>query len=295
MPKPARSGVGYRLYGPADLAILIRIRRLRGLGFQVEQIRAIVSPEEPASLGAALAVLRDDRLRRIQALRATVEVLDGLRAEVMAGEREAYDALTPTLQAALASDTDPEDTPLVVRLRERLAALEEDPRWPALRERLERLAAELAGVLPPGTCSGRPGRCRLAHCAARGPIQPGTARRDTPGGADPAVHHEEDRHMKTTVQVSGLTKRYRAVTALDEVSQPGAARGPGPPAGGPNGAGKTTLLRALAGLVRPTEGSASPPHSPHPGPAGSRRDGCQDQRVAMDVAIPPPLPSTHAP
>jgi len=39
--------------------------------------------------------------------------------------------------------------------------------------------------------------------------------------------------MKTTVQVSGLTKRYRAVTALDEVSQPGAARGPGPLAGGP--------------------------------------------------------------
>jgi hypothetical protein len=66
------------------------------------------------------------------------------------------------LQAALASDADPEDTPLVVRARERLAALEEDPRWPALRERLARLrdvqgppagdvgqlAAELAAVLP---------------------------------------------------------------------------------------------------------------------------------------------------
>ena len=159
MPEPARSASGYRLYGPADLATLIRIRRLRGLGFQMEQIRALLSPEEPASLGAALAVLRDDLLRRIGALRATIEVLDGLRAEVMAGEREVYDALAPALQAALASDTDPEDTPLLVRLRERLAALEEDPRWPALRERLrdmpappavevERLAAELAGVLP---------------------------------------------------------------------------------------------------------------------------------------------------
>ena len=162
MPEPARSAVGYRLYGPADLATLIRIRRLRGLGFQLEQIRALLSPEEPADLGAALAVLRDDLLRRIGALRATIEVLDGLRAEVMAGEREVYDALAPALQAALASDTDPEDTPLLVRLRERLAAPEEDPRWPALRERLERLrdmpappaveverlAAELAGVLP---------------------------------------------------------------------------------------------------------------------------------------------------
>src|SRR5215470_17856676 len=162
MPEPARSAVGYRLYGPADLATLIRIRRLRGLGFQVEQIRALVSPEEPAGLGAALAVLREDLLRRIQALRATIEVLDGLRAEVEAGERKVYDALAPVLHAALASDADLEDTPLLVRLRERLAALDQDPRWPALRERLgrlrdvqgppageaEELAAELAGELP---------------------------------------------------------------------------------------------------------------------------------------------------
>ena len=162
LPEPARLAGGYRLYGPADLATLIRIRRLRGLGFQIEQIRALLSPEEPAGLGAALAVLREDLLRRIEALRATVEVLDGLRAEVAAGDREVYDALAPVLQAALASDTDPEDTPLVVRARERLAALEEDPRWPALRERLERLrdapappageieelAQDLVGVLP---------------------------------------------------------------------------------------------------------------------------------------------------
>ena len=160
--EPARLAGGYRLCGPADLATLIRIRRLRGLGFQIEQIRALLSPEEPADLAAALAVLREDLLRRIEALRATVEVLDGLRAEVAAGDREVYDALAPVLQAALASDTDPEDTPLVVRARERLAALEEDPRWPALRERLERLrdapappageieelAQDLAGVLP---------------------------------------------------------------------------------------------------------------------------------------------------
>src|SRR5215469_4678726 len=162
MPEPARSAVGYRRYGPAVLAALIRIRRLRGLGFQVEQIGALVSVEEPAGLGAALAVLREDLLRRIEALRATVEMLDGLRAQVEAGDREVYDALAPVLHAALASDTDPEDTPLVVRARERLAALDQDPRWSALRERLgrlrdvqgppagdvEQLAAELAAVLP---------------------------------------------------------------------------------------------------------------------------------------------------
>src|SRR5262249_11410166 len=176
LPEPARSGVGYRLYGPADLATLIRIRRLRGLGFQIEQIRALVSPEEPAGLGAALAVLRGDLLRPTPALRATVGVLDGLRAEVAAGDRDVYDAVAPVLQAALASDTDPEDTPLVVRARERLAALEEDPRWPALRERLERLrdapappageveelAQELAGAPPPGPFPGGPGGAGLA-------------------------------------------------------------------------------------------------------------------------------------
>jgi DNA-binding transcriptional MerR regulator len=162
MPEPARSAAGYRLYGPADLATLIRIRRLRSLGFELEQIRALLSPEEPADLAAALAVLREDLLRRVEALHAAIGILDGLRAEVLAGDREVYDALAPVLQAALAADADPEDTPLVVRLRERLAALDQDPRWPTLQQRLgrlrdvpappagdvEELARDLAGVLP---------------------------------------------------------------------------------------------------------------------------------------------------
>jgi len=162
MPEPLRSDGGYRLYGPADLASLIRIRRLRSLGFQVEQIRAILSPEEPTDLDAALDVLRGDLQRRLEALRATIDVVDGLRAEVEAGTREVYEALAPTLRAALATDADPEDTPLLVRLRERLAMLYQDPRWPELQERLgqlrdvqgapagdiERLAQELADVLP---------------------------------------------------------------------------------------------------------------------------------------------------
>src|SRR5262252_6379697 len=88
MPEPPRSEGGYRLYGPADLAALIRIRRLRSLGFQVEQIKALLSPTEPTDLSSAFGVLRDDLQRRIDALRATIEVVDGLRAEVGAGERK---------------------------------------------------------------------------------------------------------------------------------------------------------------------------------------------------------------
>ena len=136
MPEPTRSDAGYRLYGPTDLAALIRIRRLRSLGFQLEQIRAILSPEEATDLDAMLSVLRADLVRRIEALRATIEVVDGLRTEVKAGEHEVYDALAPVLQAALAADADPEDTPLLVRLRERLATLDQDARWPAARKRL---------------------------------------------------------------------------------------------------------------------------------------------------------------
>lgn len=58
------------------------------------------------------------------------------------------------------------------------------------------------------------------------------------------------------IETRGLTKRYGPVLALDRLDL-------AIPAGtvygvlGPNGAGKTTALRLLAGLARPTEGTAS--------------------------------------
>jgi len=58
------------------------------------------------------------------------------------------------------------------------------------------------------------------------------------------------------VRFSQTTKRYGEVTALDHLDL---EVGAGEIVGllGPNGAGKTTALRALLGLIRPTEGSAS--------------------------------------
>jgi len=57
------------------------------------------------------------------------------------------------------------------------------------------------------------------------------------------------------VAVSGLTKRYGEVTAVDDLSFSLAA---GTVTGflGPNGAGKTTTLRLLLGLAEPTSGTA---------------------------------------
>ncbi|MFG1912564.1 ABC transporter ATP-binding protein [Kribbella sp. NPDC048928] len=61
--------------------------------------------------------------------------------------------------------------------------------------------------------------------------------------------------MDTVIKTRGLTKRFGHRTALDKLDLD-------IPAGaivgylGPNGAGKTTTIRLLAGLVRPTSGSA---------------------------------------
>ena len=66
---------------------------------------------------------------------------------------------------------------------------------------------------------------------------------------------ESDGGDGTTVRISGLTKSFGAVHAvdsLDMVVRPGAVTG----FLGPNGAGKTTTFRMLLGLVAPDSGTA---------------------------------------
>ena len=58
------------------------------------------------------------------------------------------------------------------------------------------------------------------------------------------------------IEAAGLTKRYKSVTAVDDLSfrvREGAVTG----FLGPNGAGKTTTLRMVLGLARPSEGTAT--------------------------------------
>ncbi len=62
--------------------------------------------------------------------------------------------------------------------------------------------------------------------------------------------------MENSITVSGVTKRFGTVTALDGVSmdiEPGVVYG----ILGPNGSGKTTLLRLINSILLPDEGSIS--------------------------------------
>src|SRR5215470_12601686 len=62
-------------------------------------------------------------------------------------------------------------------------------------------------------------------------------------------------NTQAAITVEGLTKRYGELAAVDDLTftvRRGAVTG----FLGPNGAGKTTALAAIAGLARPTSGSA---------------------------------------
>src|SRR5690349_265679 len=59
-----------------------------------------------------------------------------------------------------------------------------------------------------------------------------------------------------TIAVEALTKRYRTITAIDDLTF---RLAPGRVTGflGPNGAGKSTTIRVLLGLAQPTSGRAT--------------------------------------
>ncbi|MEE8595724.1 MAG: ABC transporter ATP-binding protein [Gemmatimonadota bacterium] len=72
---------------------------------------------------------------------------------------------------------------------------------------------------------------------------------------EPAGTMPEPAAARPAVRVSGLTKRFGAFTAVDDVSF---EVGTGEIFGflGPNGAGKTTTIKMLTGLLQPTSGTA---------------------------------------
>ena len=85
-------------------------------------------------------------------------------------------------------------------------------------------------------------------------VQPNTPSHATGPSREPSVGLSQS-HGQPAVSVRSLTKRYGAVTAVDDVTfdlDAGTITG----FLGPNGAGKTTTLRVLLGLAAPTTGEA---------------------------------------
>ena len=94
------------------------------------------------------------------------------------------------------------------------------------------------------------------------------------------------------IEISGLTKTFGAVHAVDDLSFTRPA--PGRVTGflGPNGAGKTTTLRCLLGLVAPTAGTATfdgTPYADLADPAAHRGRRARGDRLppGPDRARPP--------
>jgi ABC-type multidrug transport system ATPase subunit len=85
--------------------------------------------------------------------------------------------------------------------------------------------------------------------------------------------------MNTYLQISGLTKRYGATLALENIHL-SIERGNVIALLGPNGAGKSTLFSCLLGLIAPTRGDIRCNGHPIPDPARARF-GYVAERVSL--------------
>ena len=96
LPEPARRGNGYREYDARAVLRLLRIRRLRGLGLSLPEIRDALADSEGRELREIVAEMVADLDRQEAALRAQRERL----LAVLQRERDL--ALTPELAGLLA-------------------------------------------------------------------------------------------------------------------------------------------------------------------------------------------------
>jgi ABC-2 type transport system ATP-binding protein len=89
---------------------------------------------------------------------------------------------------------------------------------------------------------------------------------------------------RAAIRAANLTKRFEAVTAVDDVTLD-LARGRIYGVLGPNGSGKTTLIRLLTGLAKPTDGSAEVLGVPMPSRANLANIGYMTQSDGVYPAL----------
>lgn len=83
IPRPARSEAGYRIYSAADVNILAFVKRARGLGFSMAEIKKLVSLWRNKSRASsevkklALTHVRDleDKISQLEAMTKTLKHL----------------------------------------------------------------------------------------------------------------------------------------------------------------------------------------------------------------------------
>ena len=87
----ARSDGGFRLYTDADLARLAVVKRMKPLGFTLEEmgdLLRVLDALESGSVGPALrdrlAMFHEAALARVQALREQLETAEGFAAQIAA-------------------------------------------------------------------------------------------------------------------------------------------------------------------------------------------------------------------
>jgi len=97
---PARTGAGWRAYGPGEMARAAEVAALRALGLSLAQIARVLQGN-PAGLEAALATHQTALEGQLHQLAGTVEKVRGLRASLAHGQAPTAGELVHLLEPAI--------------------------------------------------------------------------------------------------------------------------------------------------------------------------------------------------